>query len=172
MREHSQDRARARAAADGAASPLRPLSSLQDLEIADGDPDIRAWRVFDVNGDAIGSVHDLVIDVPARMARYLDVVLDEALAGPVERHVLVPIGTARVSDDVDAVTLATLGAGRIARLPAYEHGPVTRDQERALHAALSDSVAPLPGADTDFYAQAQFDTTTFWGARRRSDGNA
>lgn len=169
MREHTQDQARARAAADRPASPLRPLSALPDLEIADGDPDIRAWRVFDVNGDAIGSVHDLVIDVPARMARYLDIVLDEEMAGPVERHVLVPIGTARVSDDVDAVTLATLDAGRIARLPAYEHGPVTRDQERALHEALTDSAAPLPDADTDFYAQAQFDTAAFWGARRKSD---
>lgn len=147
---------------------LRRLSQLDDYEVADGDPDVRSWRVFDADGNAVGKVHDLIIDMGAMEARYIDLELDESVAGEADddRHVLVPIGSARLSDDVDTVTLTSRRAAELATLPRYDHSVITRDRECEL-LGIDRSRAQ---DDSAFYDQPEFDGSQFWGARRTSGG--
>jgi photosynthetic reaction center H subunit len=150
---------------------LRRLSQLDDYEIADGDPDVRSWRVFDTEGNAVGKVHDLIIDMGAMEARYIDLELDESIArgeDDDDRHVLVPIGNARLSDDVDTVTLTSRRASDLATLPRYDHSVITRDRECEL-LGIERSTAQ---SGSEFYDQRDFDASQFWGARRRSEGGA
>ena len=59
---------------------IAPLSALDDFEVAEGYPDIRGWRVASADGQEVGKVHDLLIDVDQMRTRYLDVRLTKELA--------------------------------------------------------------------------------------------
>ena len=88
-------------AADGR---LVRLADLDDYRVADGDPDVRGWDVRTRRGRWVGKVGGLLVDTRTMTVRYLDVRLDAAaldLDG--DRHVLVPIGGARLAADADAV---------------------------------------------------------------------
>jgi uncharacterized protein (TIGR02271 family) len=104
-----------------------PLNQLHGYEVADDDPDIRGWQVLAGDGRGIGEVDQLLVDTDAMKVRYLDVDLDDGLAG--DRHALVPIGYARLDPDQRRVFVDGLSATQVAALPAYGHGPVTRDMD-------------------------------------------
>ena len=167
MKAHMHEPDRDPTMAGNSAPRLRRLSQLDDYEVADNDPDIRGWRVFDSDGEPVARVHDLVIDLGEMKARYMDLELDEQIGGADadERHVLVPIGTARASADVDAVTLTTTSASQLAALPRYDHSPITRDRECELQGRVLglDTAAEDTGAS--FYAQPMYQSTLFWIAR-------
>lgn len=171
MREHSPDYERDPTIMGTAAPRLRMLSRLREYEVADRDPDIRGWKLFDATGESVGTIHDLVIDMEQKVARYLDVQLDrEAASGSQERHVLVPIGLARLSDDVEAVTLTTLDRSHLAALPAFDHSVITRDKECELQGAVRGDTRPTPDTGAAFYESPEFTTVVFWGTRRGADG--
>jgi photosynthetic reaction center H subunit len=139
---------------------LRQLSRLGDYEVAEGDPDIRGWRVFDGEGNAVGDVHDLIADVNALRVRYLDVELD-APDRPREerRHVLVPIGAARLSVDVNAITLSEIRGSQLASYPEYDHADVSREYERRVRAVMSGAPLADEGSAEEFYRHEHFDTS-------------
>ena len=144
---------------------LRRLSRV-DYEVAEGDPDIRGWRVFDADGNAVGDVHDLIADLNALRVRYVDVELD-APERPREerRHVLVPIGAARLSADVDAITLSGIRSSQLASYPPYERGDVSREYERRLRAAMAGPSRPDESSEEEFYSHEHFDTSRLWPSR-------
>ena len=171
MREHSLDHGRDSTIMGTAAPRLRMLSRLRDYEVADGDPDIRGWKLFDATGESVGTIHDLIIDMEQKEARYLDVQLEAAATtGGQERHVLVPIGLARLSDDVEAVTLTTLDRTHLAALPSFDHSVITRDKECELQGSLRGDPRPTPDTGAAFYESPEFTTVVFWGARHGHDG--
>src|SRR4051812_44061193 len=106
------------------------LSKLRDFEVADDTPDPRGWTIFDGTGAVVGKVHDLIVDTVAMRTRYLDVELDKDVARlDDERHVLVPVGLARLDDDRDSVILGSLSAPRLAELPPFAHREIDREYE-------------------------------------------
>jgi hypothetical protein len=119
--------------------------------------------------------------------RYLDVDLDnELVAGDPDRHVLVPIGYARLERERDCVVVDNLNASDLQALPAYGHGPLTRDFEASVRESFNrpeagrTAAAPDATASTrtvggttsggrtadDFYAHESFDESRFWAGRR------
>src|SRR5206468_1619859 len=125
--------------------------------------------------------------------RYLDVDLDDGVvAGEHDRHVLVPIGYARLDRERDRVIVDELASDDLRAIPAYTHGPITRDFETSVRdswrrgrsddvareaddARRSASAAREPestvttsggmraGApDDDFYSGDVFDESKFW----------
>ena len=99
---------------------LRKFSELDDLSIADRDPDIRGWDVISAEGQSIGEVDDLIVDVSAMKVRYLEVDLDtDVLKLDNDRHVLVPVEAAQLDRDGRRVVLSNLSSRAIAQLPAY-----------------------------------------------------
>jgi len=153
---------------------IAPLSALDDFEVAEGYPDIRGWRVDSTDGQHVGKVHDLLIDVDNMRTRYLDVRLTKELAAsPGDRDVLVPIGTAQVVDGKDVVRVP-LTAERFGLLPVYDHGRLSRTHELEVrrHFSLGEAAAAAAtgtaaGAATrGFYDDEGYDDRRFFGARR------
>lgn len=111
-----------------------PLSEMEDFEVAEGEPDVRGWDVIAADGRRIGEVDQLLVDTSAMKVRYLDVDLDEAelnLQG--DRHILVPIGYARLNEDDDRVIIDNLRSDNVANVPEYRPGPVTPEYENRVN---------------------------------------
>lgn len=110
-------------AANAGAAQLARLEDLDDFKVADGDPDVRGWDVKTADGQRAGKVDSLIVDTGAMQVRFLDVELDrKTLNLHDERHVLVPIGSARLDDDHDDVLLGNTTAAEVAALQAYHPG--------------------------------------------------
>ena len=165
MRDHLDTGAAARrddpTLAGNAEPRLRQLGKSDDYEVADGNPDIRGWRVFDADGNAVGTVHELIADLSAMQVRYADVQLDGDGA---DRHVLVPIGATRLSGEVNAVTVRDLRRVDLERLPRFDHEEVDREFERRVRVAMGDAAAADVQGE-DFYRHAHFDTTRCFDGR-------
>lgn len=136
---------------------LRRLEELKDFEIADGDPDIRGWEVRTPDGNKIGKVEELIVDTAERRVRYMEVKVDrKALGIDDDRHILVPIGTARLGQDKHDVLLERLPARGLTGAPAYKRGPITRDYETSLRDYYDATAVP---ADSDYYRNDLYDDT-------------
>ncbi|HEX5437511.1 MAG TPA: PRC-barrel domain-containing protein [Gemmatimonadaceae bacterium] len=138
-----------------------PLDKLDDYEISKGDPDPRGWDVKAANGNKVGEVDKLLVDVDAKQVRYLDVDLDDS-----DQHTLIPIGRARLDDDNDEVLLDSQPSKGLGALPPYDHGPVTRDYERQVLNSWVPETQWAGRQDQEFYNHACFDTNRFYGRRR------
>ncbi len=125
---------------------LMHLSDASDLQVADGDPDIRGWELRTTDGQEIGKVEDLVVDTNLMRVRFIEGELTmEGHSDRENRRVLIPIESARLDEDDDKVIVdySTLDASR---LPAYDG-------------------ETMPIADMDM--ESAFDDRSFFGTRRR-----
>jgi len=123
-----------------------PLGQLDDFTVADGDPDVRGWEVLGADGRKVGEVDELLVDTSAMKVRYLDVDVDDGVIGD-DRHVLIPIGYARLERDRDCVTVDVLRASDLRALPPYGQGPLTRDFENSVRDSFSRREAASPSPE-------------------------
>lgn len=144
---------------------ILPLDELDQFEVAEGDPDVRGWHVFGGDGVKVGEVDELLIDTEAMKVRYLDVVLDEAEGDPSERHILIPVGYARLAESDDHILVDALDGGALGALPPYTQEPLTRDFEAAVLRGFSPT-ASTPAQQADPYAGDGYDDERFYAARR------
>lgn len=102
---------------------LVPLSQRGDLTIAAGDPDMRGWWVFSADGDRVGRVHDLIVDVDAMKVVFLDVLLS-ATARPNrvsdDHHVVAPVRDVHLHEPSKWVFVESLTTAGFAALPRYD----------------------------------------------------
>ena len=145
---------------------LRRLRDLTDFEVADDNPDVRGWTVRGNDGQALGTVHELIVDVEALKVRYLDVELDGRFQiNEHDNHILLPIGAASLDDDGDNVFVPALNAESVLSYPPYAEIQIAREYEEAMLRALgkgSGHANPL------FYEQDSFDANSFYNRRRAS----
>ncbi|MBV9110432.1 MAG: PRC-barrel domain-containing protein [Gemmatimonadetes bacterium] len=109
-----------------------PLDELDDFRVSRDDPDPRGWEVVAADGRKVGEVDELLVDTSVMKVRYLDVDLDDGVSGEPDRHVLVPIGYARLDADHDRVLVDEITSHDLRAIPAYRHGPLTRDFETSV----------------------------------------
>jgi photosynthetic reaction center H subunit len=149
---------------------VAPLAQLENFEVADGDPDVRGWDVISADGRKIGKVNGLLVDTAAMRVRYLDVHVDEELrretAG--ERHILVPVGYARLNEAGDRVRLDELTSLQLDDLPAYDGAPLTAAYETAVLRAF-DADCSRQGVEEEGRGRA-YDAERFYGGTRRGTG--
>lgn len=109
---------------------LVDLDDLDDFKVADEDPDPRGWDVVARDGRRIGEVDKLIVDTNAMKVRYLDCDLDEEELGLErrDRHVLIPVGYARLDEDTQRVMVDTIASTDVANLPPFT-GDVTPDYD-------------------------------------------
>ena len=149
-----------------------PLDQLDDFEIAEGDPDVRGWEVLSADGRRIGEVDNLLIDTGAMKVRYLDVDLEDEVASGEDRHILVPIGYARLDESEDQIRVDSLTSSDLSTMPVYDHGPISREYETSLRGHFDRNfrnATTTPGSD--FYASDLYDSDRFYGSRRGSRDN-
>lgn len=136
-----------------------PLGQADDFTVASDDPDVRGWEVLGSDGARIGEVDELLVDTAAMKVRYLDVDVDDAVIGDGrDRHVLIPIGYARLDRDRDCVTVDGLASTDLRTLPAYDQGPLTRDFESSVRESFSTRRATTT-ADAGMVDTAGLDNT-------------
>ncbi|MBW8874598.1 MAG: PRC-barrel domain-containing protein [Acidobacteria bacterium] len=83
------------------------------------------------------------------------------------RHVLIPIGRARLDPAHDRVNLEEFTAGQIAELPAYDSGNLDREAEARVRQAFDRGGAGhAPGGEP--YTSPLFDEDRFYGPRRQT----
>jgi uncharacterized protein (TIGR02271 family) len=149
---------------------LVPLDEADDYKVADGNPDPRGWDVI-ANGTKVGEVDKLIADLSALKVRYLDVELDDDFAGTKDRHVLIPIGAARLDDDNDEVLLQGMTREALIGLPAFAaNTPITRDYENSLRERMTGAPIPAPRSGRDYYDHEHFDENRFFGKRQVQAG--
>ena len=143
---------------------LRRLRDLTDFEVADGNPDVRGWTVRGSDGQALGSVFELIVEPEAMKVRYLDVELDPRFhINEYENHILLPIGVASLDAEDDNVFVPALNSESVLNYPPYVETQITREYEEAMLRTLgigTDATNPR------FYEQESFDTDGFY--RRRA----
>ena len=113
---------------------LLPLSQLDDYRVAKEDPDVRRWTVNDAEGERVGVVHDLIVDLETMSVALLDIALERRVTrrrrAESPPHVLVPLALVRVAADADVVTFSQLTWKTIAMLPEYHPNALTRGNGR------------------------------------------
>lgn len=150
---------------------LARLEDLDGYQVADGEPDPRGWDVRAADGRTVGRVDSLIADTGAMKVRYLDVALDgDALGLPDDRHVLIPIGGATLTEKEDVVGLPALKSNEVAQLASYRHNEISRDDEHRLMGQFDSRFTAAPYAD--FYSHQHFNDQAFFGTRRRKKDGA
>ncbi|GAB3858654.1 hypothetical protein GCM10028822_33940 [Hymenobacter terrigena] len=145
---------------------LRRLRDLTDFEVADDNPDVRGWTVRGSDGQALGTVFELIVEPEAMKVRYLDVELDPRFnINEHESHILLPIGAAALDEDGDNVFVSALNAESVLNYPHYVDIQITREYEEAMLRALGKEPAT---ANPRFYEQDSFDADSFYSRRRAS----
>jgi len=145
---------------------LRRLRDLTEFEVADDNPDVRGWTVRGSDGQALGTVFELVVDPEALKVRYLDVELDSRFQiNEYENHILLPIGVASLDADGDNVFVPALNAESVLNYPPYLEIQITRDYEEAMLRALGREPAL---ANPQFYEQDSYDAGRFYTRRPAS----
>src|SRR5580765_5720234 len=95
-----------------------------EFEMADGEPDIRNWKVIGLQNQEVGKVSELIFDEVSRRVRYLIVQINGKPLNLISRSVLVPVGLAELLIDEKVVLISGLTINHLATLPAYEKGRV------------------------------------------------
>ena len=145
---------------------LRRLRDLTDFEVAADNPDVRGWTVRGRDGQALGTVFELIVDPEALKVRYLDVELD-ARFQPSEyaNHILLPIGVASLDTEGDNVFVPALDAQSVRDYPPYTEIQVTRAYEEAMLRALG---LEHSAAADQFYNRDSYNAGNFYSRRPAS----
>src|SRR5687768_13402100 len=106
------------------------LASLALLDVARGEPDVRGWPVVTNEGQRIGRVRDLLVELATRQARYLDITLDLAMAdGRPDLRLAIPIGCARAGTKRNLVNVRCATRDQIRHAPRHSAELLTLDDE-------------------------------------------
>ncbi|MFD2515189.1 PRC-barrel domain-containing protein [Pontibacter locisalis] len=112
---------------------LAPLSSLKDYKVAKDNTDVLGWRVVGADGESLGMVKDLMVDMKAMKARYLSVVADNRFFNTsIDQYLLIPIGAAALDKKGKKVFVSAIDSKSISRYPVYPGGPIPEDYEYAV----------------------------------------
>ena len=104
------------------ADPDRHVARLQqfdDLQVADGDTDVRNWTVVAADDVTVGQVEHLLVDRTAMKVKYLEVGLDEHHGGGRRRVVLIPLEYVELDKSGRQIRLHKVPSSRIAALPSF-----------------------------------------------------
>lgn len=122
------------------------LSQEMEFSFPEGMSDVRGWEVRTrLDNERVGKVDDIVFD-DARRPRYLDVDV-----GFFKKHVLLPIGLARVDELNDVIWVPNMSKEQFKDFPEYEHelGAITTDYETRIRNASPGATA----TEEDFSAE-------------------
>ncbi|MDQ6764086.1 MAG: PRC-barrel domain-containing protein [Bacteroidota bacterium] len=108
---------------------LKELSS-SGYEMVKGEPDIRGWKVLNLQNVQIGKVKELLFDVESKKVRYLIVDLDGKPINLLSRDIVLPIGLAELDGTESIIHIHDVTVGHLAALPEYKKGKITYQIER------------------------------------------
>jgi uncharacterized protein (TIGR02271 family) len=100
---------------------LTRLQDAPEYQLAQGEPDVRGWKVFDANCSSLGTIDNLILDTDANEIRYLSVTGDGSKR-------MVPVGMV----DIDAADRQVLlkSNAQFDAFPTDTGEPLTAERER------------------------------------------
>lgn len=126
---------------------IKRLSDLKDYRVAEGEPDIRGWEVYDRAGERLGTVEDLLIDTEGCRVH-------EALVRVPSHRLTLPVAHVTLDADRHAVHVPATRAelqGPAARAPEPEAVEIHRlapiQVEPVATGALEPEETAPPGQD-------------------------
>lgn len=138
-----------------------------DYKIAENQPDIDGWSIYDERHQKVGKVHDMLFDPQSQKVRYIIANLKNNELNLDSRTVLVPIGIAQLHEQDDDVILSGVTAEQLRALPEYRKDGLTKFDEAAVLGVFSGSKS-LEYSD-DFYQHQHFSDENFY--RRDNTGS-
>lgn len=141
-------------------------------EIVEGEPDIRGWKVRNLEGRTLGTVDELLFDADANKVRYLVLDLNGKPINLISRKILIPIGIAELHEINNDVVLPTITVQHLATLPEYKRSQLTTDIERKIRNIFSDNnVAATTEINDDddiaLYDHQNFEDDRFYKNRKQ-----
>lgn len=103
------------------------LDELRNLEVADGDTDVRGWTVVASDGVPVGRVEHLIVDRPAMKVQYLEADVEPLHESGGTRDVLIPLEYVDIIPSAREVRLQTVASARVPALPAFRGLPIDPD---------------------------------------------
>ena len=104
---------------------LRRLRDLPTFEMATGDPDPRGWTVRGSDGQPLGTVYELLVDLVGQRVLYLDVQLADGLPGipppapHADQHILLPLAAVHLDQEGSNVFVTALNYNTIRSYPLF-----------------------------------------------------
>lgn len=126
------------------------LNELSDYKVASDDPDVRGWKVKDLNKRTVGKVDNLLVNPSTERVVYLDVEVDpsvievnhkpyshsaqsgghEFLNEDGENHLIIPIGLATLDEENKTVKTNSVDYQTFAESKRFKKGDIIeRDYE-------------------------------------------
>jgi hypothetical protein len=152
----------------GSDESTRRVGRLARHRIAPGQLDIRRWIAFTEDGQRVGRVVDLIVDMQSLLVTCVEVELDVQLAGRSRaRRIVVPIACAQVSGHRKHVNIRGITAGELLhapRLSGRRIGAAEQDLLRRFFLGQTRATGHLQSIDdAELTAEEQ---ARFWGVRQ------
>lgn len=138
-----------------------------DYEIAEGEPNIKGWKIKDNLDGKLGKVDELLFNPLSRKVRYLIAELDkDVFAWDKDRKVIIPIGLAELHESEDDVYLPGLTIEQLANAPVYIKDSFNFDDEIAVRNAFG-TYTETPGVydEQTFYEHDHYNQRNLYGRR-------
>ena len=105
---------------------LWPLEDLPDYGVVSGEADVTGWPITGADGQPLGVVDDLIVDVERENVPYLAVEIGEA------ECVLVPVGFMHIDERKGRICAPSMMPEDLTALPRYSGGAVPREVEELI----------------------------------------
>jgi len=137
---------------------LIPMRELRDFKVADGEPDIRGWRVYSSTGREVGVVQDLLVDTTVGEVVMLDIDLRRN-----DRHTLAPVRAAWIDRPTERVVIDSAQLDADEAVPALpRRGAVSDDDVRAFDDRYRQAYGDRGyDADRDYRVRRESDELRF-----------
>lgn len=152
------------------------LHELSDYKVADGDPDVRGWKVNDIEQRCLGKVDNLIVNKNTQRVVYLDVEVDpsiiaanhspygtpaiegvhEFLNKEGDNHLIIPIGLVTLDKDSEKVHTDSINHRTFAETKrTAKNEAISRDYELIILKSYNQSSETYPEGE-QLYDRAEF----------------
>lgn len=119
---------------------LQRFSDMEDVEVAENDPDVRGWDVVTTDGRDIGEVKDLLVDTGTMKVRGLEIELEGShFNWNDNRRVAIPIESVELDEEHDDVVINRMGLGEIGQLQEFRRASAAGNDVRAAAESTRES---------------------------------
>lgn len=127
---------------------LHRFSEMDDVEVAEDDPDVRGWDVVTNDGRDIGEVKDLLVDTTSMKVRCLEVELEGShFNWNDNRRVAIPVESVRLDEEHDDVVIHGMALDEIGRLDEYRSADYSSPDSAARFSGVAGETF---GGDPDY----------------------
>ena len=141
-----------------------------DYKIADNEPNIDNWKIYDRSDKKVGKVHDMLFDKNRMKIRYIVTNLKDGDILKEDRKVLIPIGQAQLNRSKERVMVPNVTKEHLTALPKYDNANnLTQEDETLILDTFSGKKTTTPYNKDTFYDNEHFKEEKFYDHEKNMD---